>query len=121
MISASVTVYEVAPQLAGCDNTAYHKLARSDPDFGGGGSASVWVYLNQHEGDNTKCSSWGEDCCASTYWLANPNPNPNPNPSPSPSPNPNPNPNPDPNPNPNLTRWCWPRRWCERSPPRLEP
>jgi len=68
MISASVTVYEVAPQLTGCDYTAYHKLARSDPDFGGGGSASVWVYLSQHEGDNTKCTSWGEDCCASPYW-----------------------------------------------------
>jgi hypothetical protein len=68
MVSASVTVYEAAPKLAGCDYTAYHKLARSDPDFGGGGSASVWVYLNQHEGDNTKCTSWGEDCCASPSW-----------------------------------------------------
>ena len=68
MVSASVTVYEVAPQLTGCDYTAYHKLARSDPDFGGGGSASVWVYLNEHEGDNTKCNSWGDDCCASNYW-----------------------------------------------------
>ena len=54
--------------MQGCEYTAYHKLARSDPDFGGGGSSSVWVYLNQHEGDNSKCTSWAQDCCASLWW-----------------------------------------------------
>ena len=38
------------------------------PTWNGGGAASVWVYLTQHEGDNSKCSSWAEDCCASNWW-----------------------------------------------------
>ena len=67
-VAARVTVHETSAGMDGCEYTLYTRLAKEDPKHGGGDHSTLWVYISAAAGDQSKCTSWGNDCCASNIW-----------------------------------------------------